>query len=136
MSNVSEAGTSRLRCVCLTARPTDSASTAAQQSSLTAVESWPNTTSLRPPWHRKGKTMGEPTTYKNWDARTNPVWVACPTCSERVEMPVEPPLPRTAAERNRFVDVIVAPFARRLAAQCQYNRTFRHFATPAPEGEK
>lgn len=70
--------------------------------------------------------MPEPETYENWDARQNPAWVACPTCGERAEMPIEPPLPSTPEERERFVTMIVAPFARRLSSVCRYAQTMRH----------
>ena len=64
--------------------------------------------------------------YENWDARQHPAWVACPTCGERVEMPYEPPAPVTPDERQRFVTVLVKPFARRLALACRYAQTMHH----------
>lgn len=70
--------------------------------------------------------MREFTTWENWDASNDPAWVACPLCEERVDMPIEPPLPRTMDERQRFVNIIVTPFARRLAKQCRYAETMRH----------
>lgn len=72
--------------------------------------------------------MPEPTpSYENWDARNTPAWVACPRCSERVEMPIEgPPNNRTWENRQRFVALIVMPFAQRLGDQCQYAETMRH----------
>ena len=65
-------------------------------------------------------------TYENWDARTSPAWVACPTCGERVEMPLEPPLPETPNERQILVQRIIVPFARKLQNQCQYAERMRH----------
>lgn len=66
------------------------------------------------------------TGYENWDARRNPAWVACPTCGERVEMPVEGRIGTTPDDRFRFVHMIVVPFAHRLANACRYAQTRRH----------